>query len=133
MNEPIADAARSILDGHVVLSRALATAGHFPTVDVLDSVSRVAPAITTPDQASLSRELRRIMAAYRDARDLVEIGAYRSGANPLVDRAIELRDPIEAFLCQELNEPSPVGDAWARLAVLLAETPSLAPPDEVLG
>ncbi len=129
MNDPVGDTARSILDGHVTLSRSLATAGHFPTVDVLDSVSRVAPAITTPDQAALSRELRRIMAAYRDARDLVEIGAYRSGANPHVDRAIELRDPIEEFLCQRMDDPSPAGQDWQLLANLLAVTPGLLPPD----
>src|SRR5690242_19864897 len=73
-NEPIADAARSILDGHVVLTRKLATAGHFPSIDVLESVSRVAKAVTTPEQRKAATELRRMLAAFRDVRELVEIG-----------------------------------------------------------
>ena len=80
MNEPIADAARSILDGHIVLSRRLATAGHFPSIDVLDSISRVEPADhRRPSSGRSSRELRRLLAAYRDAKDLIEIGAYVTG------------------------------------------------------
>jgi flagellum-specific ATP synthase len=119
MNEPIADAARSILDGHLVLSRKLATAGHFPSVDVLDSISRVAPAITTPQRRAAATELRRLMAAYQEARDLVEIGAYVRGTNPDVDRALELKDFIDAFLRQDLSEVADVEDSWARLGALV--------------
>jgi flagellum-specific ATP synthase len=119
MNEPIADAARSILDGHIVLSRKLATAGHFPSIEVLDSVSRVAPAITTPEQRAAATELRRLLAAYRDAKDLVEIGAYLPGTNPLVDRAIELRGATDVFLRQDLHELSPASMSWAALDALL--------------
>ena len=103
MNEPIADAARSILDGHIVLSRRLATAGHFPSIEVLESVSRVEPAITTPERRGQARELRKLLAADRDAKDLIEIGAYVPGTNPLVDRAVALSDFIEAFLCQDVQ------------------------------
>ncbi|HVC24639.1 MAG TPA: FliI/YscN family ATPase [Acidimicrobiales bacterium] len=128
MNEPIADAARSILDGHLVLSRRLATSGHFPSIEVLDSISRVESVITTRAQRDLVRELRRLLAAYRDTRDLIEIGAYSAGANPLVDRAIALREDIDAFLCQEIAEPSLLGESWERLAALLggAEAPAAA-------
>ncbi len=84
---PIADAARSILDGHIVLSRKLASAGHFPCVDVLESVSRVARASPTPPSARPAA-LRKLLAACRDAKDLIEIGAYVAGTNPLVDRAV---------------------------------------------
>jgi flagellum-specific ATP synthase len=115
MNEPIADTARSILDGHVVLSRRLATSGHFPSIEVLDSISRVAPAITTPEQRALAAEVRRLLAAYRDTRDLIEIGAYVPGANPLVDRAVELKERIDAFLVQEKSITCSASDSWRAL------------------
>ena len=115
-DEPIADAARSILDGHVVLSRALATAGHFPTVDVLESISRVAGRVTTPDQRQLAAEVRRLLAAHRDARDLIDIGAYVPGSNPLVDRAIAVAEPIRAVLTQDLAEVVDPDAAWSALA-----------------
>ncbi|HEY1738484.1 MAG TPA: FliI/YscN family ATPase [Acidimicrobiia bacterium] len=119
MMDPIADAARSILDGHVVLSRALATAGHFPSIDVLESISRLAPAVTDTAQRAGATELRRLLAAYRDARDLVEIGAYVPGTNPTVDRAIALHDRIDDFLRQDLHQLVPATTAWQELAVLL--------------
>ena len=120
MNEPIADAARSILDGHVVLSRRLATAGHFPAIEVLESISRVEPAVTTPAQRALVRELRQLMAAYREAKDLVEVGAYVRGSSPLVDHALELKDLIDGFLRQDVAERCSAEEAWACLAALLA-------------
>lgn len=120
MNDPVGDTARSILDGHVTLSRALASAGHFPTVEVLDSVSRVAGAVTTAEQRALAVELRRLLAAYAECRDLIEIGAYRAGSNPVVDRAIALKPAIDAFLCQPMDDLSPASASWAALATLLA-------------
>ncbi len=121
MNEPIADAARSILDGHVVLSRKLATAGQFPTIDTLESISRVAPAITTDAQRASANRLRQLMAAHRDAKDLIEIGAYSPGTNALVDRAIVLDDAIKAFLAQDLHETIPASLSWQHLAGLVGE------------
>lgn len=118
MNEPIADAARSILDGHVVLSRKLATAGQFPTVDALESISRVAPSITTREQRRAATELRRLMAAHKDAKDLIEIGAYVPGSNELVDRAVALEPRITAFLSQDLHESVPCAQSWSQLAHL---------------
>jgi flagellum-specific ATP synthase len=119
MNEPIADAARSILDGHIVLSRRLATAGHFPSIEVLESISRVEPAITSAERRAMARELRKLLAAVRDAKDLIEIGAYLAGTNPLVDRALALSDFIEAFLCQDVHTVEDAERSWALLAALL--------------
>jgi flagellum-specific ATP synthase len=119
MNEPIGDAARSILDGHVVLTRKLATAGHFPSIDVLESVSRVATAVTTPEQRAAGTSLRRLMAAHREAKDLLEIGAYVSGSNPLVDRAVQLESGISSFLRQDMHDPAPAQDSWDRLQSLV--------------
>jgi flagellum-specific ATP synthase len=123
-NEPIADSARSILDGHVVLDRRLATAGHFPTIDVLESVSRVAGAVTSREQRAMSTTLRRMMAAHRDIRELIEIGAYVPGTNPDADLARTLWPRIEAFLRQDMDERCPSEDAWRMLTDLLPEAPA---------
>lgn len=120
-NEPIADAARSILDGHIVLTRQLAHAGHYPAIDVLQSVSRVASAVTTKEQQQLARDLRQLLAAFAEARDLIEIGAYVTGSNPVVDRAVRLRPQIDALLRQHVEDPTPSADAFARLAQVLAQ------------
>jgi len=118
MNDPIADTARSILDGHIVLSRKLATSGHFPSIDVLESISRVAPRIMTGEQIAEATELRRLMAAYRDAKDLIEIGAYVKGSNPLVDRSVQLRAAIDHFLRQDVGTIAPISESLAALAML---------------
>jgi flagellum-specific ATP synthase len=120
-NEPIADTARSILDGHVVLDRKLANAGHFPSIDVLASVSRVAPAITTPEQRLLARRARQLLDARRDVKELVEIGAYVHGTNPAADRALTVWPQLEAFLTQELREASDADAAWTALGAALGE------------
>ncbi|WP_199510383.1 FliI/YscN family ATPase [Nucisporomicrobium flavum] len=119
-NEPIADAARSILDGHIVLDRKLATAGHFPSIQALDSISRVANRITTAEQRSDATELRRLMAAHREVRELVEIGAYVPGTNPEADRAAAIWPQITAFLRQGLDEKVGVDQAWAQLRQVIA-------------
>jgi flagellum-specific ATP synthase len=118
-NEPIADAARSILDGHVVLDRRLATAGHFPSIDVLESVSRVAGAVTTPEQRANAGRLRRLLAAHRDVRELVEIGAYVPGTNRDADTARALWPAIGAFLIQDLDSRCTAAEAWSALADLV--------------
>ncbi|WP_449386611.1 FliI/YscN family ATPase [Cellulomonas soli] len=120
-NEPIADAARSILDGHVVLDRKLAVAGHFPSVDALGSISRVASRVTTAPQRDAARRLRSVMAARRQAQDLLDVGAYVAGSNPLVDAAVTHGRAIDAFLQQGMDERSTAEDAWARLSALVAE------------
>ncbi len=104
MNEPIADAVRGILDGHVVLSRDLAARGHYPAIDVLQSVSRLMDEVADARQRAAALEFRRLLAAYREAEDLINIGAYREGANPAIDRARALIPAMERFLQQEPNE-----------------------------
>ncbi|GAA4659721.1 FliI/YscN family ATPase [Kineococcus glutinatus] len=126
-NEPIADNARSILDGHVTLDRRLATAGHFPTIDVLESVSRVASRVTTREQRALATTLRRVMAAHRDAKELIEVGAYVPGANPDVDAAVAALPAINDFLRQDIEEITPAPEAWARLEHLVAALGGVRP------
>ncbi len=127
MNEPIADASRSILDGHIVLSRRLATANHFPSIEVLESISRVEPAILTSEQRAMTSEIRRMLAAYREAKDLIEIGAYITGSNALVDRAVRQKEEIDRFLCQDLSEITHADEAWEALAEVLAHDDATEP------
>src|SRR4051812_17374172 len=110
-NEPIADAVRSILDGHVVLTRELAHAGHYPAVDVLQSVSRLVGEVQDDVAQSAGQEVRGLLAAYRDKRDLIAIGAYQRGTDPRTDAAIDAQPAIEAFLRQGVTEPSSAEDA----------------------
>ncbi len=106
MNEPIADAVRSILDGHIVLTRSLAHAGHYPAIDLLQSVSRLTGEIVAPEIAAAGQRLRGTLAALREKEDLISIGAYHAGSDPLLDAALEHRPRIDAFLRQAVTEPS---------------------------
>ena len=115
-NEPIADAARSILDGHIALDRKLANAGHFPAIDVLASVSRVAGAVTTAEQKVIMRTARRLLDARRDVKELVEIGAYVAGTNPDADRALQLWPELEDFLQQDMHDLWSAQESWDALA-----------------
>lgn len=126
-NDPVADSARSILDGHVVLTRRLATAGHFPPIDVLESVSRVVNAVTTREQRLDAVTVRRLLAAHRDAKELLDIGAYVTGSDADVDRARILLPAINAFLRQDLAETVPAGQSWAQLHALLEQPIGLLP------
>jgi flagellum-specific ATP synthase len=119
-NEPIADAARSILDGHVVLDRRLAVSGHFPSVDPLASISRVASRVNPAENTRVAARLRTVLAARKSAQDLLDIGAYQPGANPLVDAAVAYEADINAFLQQSMTDQSTSTDAWARLSSLTA-------------
>ncbi len=119
LQDPIGDTVRGILDGHVVLSRDLATAGHFPSIDVLESVSRVERAILSEGERQLALTLRQLMASWRDVRELVEVGAYVSGSDPVADAAIRLRPAIDTFLRQRPDEAIPVEQSWSDLADLL--------------
>jgi flagellum-specific ATP synthase len=104
MNDPIADAVRGILDGHIVLSRKIAAKNHFPAIDIQHSVSRVMPAIVDRDHLKLAGELKENMAVYDESEDLINIGAYNKGTNPRIDRSIDLIGPINSFLRQDTEE-----------------------------
>jgi flagellum-specific ATP synthase len=127
MNEPIADAVRSILDGHAVLSRDLAHAGHYPAIDVLRSVSRLATEIAPPESLAAASEVRRLLAAHHDKEDLIAIGAYQPGSDPAVDAALAMRGEIDAFLRQGVEERSDLEQADRRLAELAAAAASATP------
>ena len=106
MNEPIADAVRGILDGHIVLSRELAAQSHYPAIDIPQSVSRLFNDLQEKNQVRQISSLRRLMGAYQESEDLIQIGAYKAGSSPLVDRAIALKPSLDAFLRQEIDEIS---------------------------
>jgi flagellum-specific ATP synthase len=115
-NEPISDAVRGILDGHVVLDRRIAEAGRFPAMDVLRSISRSAPGCYAPEERTLVAEARRLMQRYAEMAELIELGAYRPGSNPEVDTAIARRPGLEAVLAQDLDADIVGEDPFARLA-----------------
>ena len=115
MNEPIADAVRSILDGHIVLSRAIAAQNHFPAIDVLASVSRVMSAVVPKEHMDANRKLRALMAVYKDAEDLIHIGAYVKGSSQKIDEAVQKIDAINDFLCQGVFEVQTFEETIARL------------------
>ena len=103
-NEPVSDAVRGILDGHIMLSRKLAQQGHFPAIDILSSISRLMPEITSDEHRQSATSLRQILSAYQQSEDLISIGAYQSGSNAAVDAAIRLQEPIRSFLRQSPTE-----------------------------
>lgn len=104
MNDPIGDAARGILDGHIVLSRDLAHQGHYPAVDVLQSISRVMSSVSKPDHIKMAQQMRQTLAVYKKAEDMINIGAYKPGSNADIDYSIKKKKPIDAFLCQAVSE-----------------------------
>ena len=120
MNDPIADAVRSILDGHIVLTRELATQNHYPAIDVLQSVSRLNRDLLTPAQLGQTGRGREQMALYRKNQDLINIGAYPAGSNAVIDEAIRLHDPLNRFLRQSVGEGFTTAQSWQLLAQTLA-------------
>lgn len=120
MNEPIADATRGILDGHIVLSRRLAGKGHFPAIEILGSVSRVMPDIVPREVMSLAAEARDVIATYQEAEDLITIGAYKPNQNPKVDRAVQCIDALNAFLKQPADEKCSIQESWKKLHQILS-------------
>jgi flagellum-specific ATP synthase len=119
-NDPISDSTRSILDGHIVLSRAVAQRGRYPAVDITQSVSRLASSIVSDGEGRAMADVVKMLATYETSRDLIEVGAYRAGTNPAVDRAIQLLPSIELFLAQRPDEVEPRGESMRRLTALLA-------------
>jgi flagellum-specific ATP synthase len=126
LQDPIADSARAILDGHIVLSRALADSGHYPAIDIEASVSRVAHALLTPREHAAVREFKTLVARYQRNRDLVNVGAYVPGSDPTLDRALALFPRMEAFLQQDMRERATLADSRAALAALF---PDLEPKE----
>jgi flagellum-specific ATP synthase len=119
--DPIADSARAILDGHFVLTRALAEQGHFPAIDIEQSISRVMHSIVDPQHEENARKLRMLVSSYQKNRDLINLGAYVSGSDPLVDTAVALHPRIEAFLQQGMRESAGFADSQLALNQLLAD------------
>ena len=119
MNDPIADAVRSILDGHIVLSRQLATENHYPAVDVLESLSRLSRDLTTTTQQALAGQARNLLALLRKNQDLINIGAYVPGSNEEIDRALTLQKPLREFLQQGIGEGVPATKSWEMLATAI--------------
>jgi flagellum-specific ATP synthase len=117
-NEPIADTARSILDGHISLSRQLAHQNHYPAIDILGSLSRLMNSIAKPEHIRAANRLRDALAVYRASEDLISIGAYAAGTNPALDDALAMMPHIKAFLCQGVDEPSSYEEALAALLAL---------------
>jgi flagellar biosynthesis/type III secretory pathway ATPase len=117
-NEPICDAVRAILDGHIQLSRALGARGHYPAIDVLHSVSRLASRIASNDQRAAAQRIREALAVLDRSEDLINLGAYASGANPKLDAAIRLRSGIEMFLKQEAGSNAALEETLDRMAQL---------------
>jgi FliI/YscN family ATPase len=119
MNDPVADHVRAILDGHIVLSRKLAQLGQYPAIDVLQSVSRVMPNVVEAEHRAMAEDCVGVLAQYEEARDMIEFGAYREGANPRVDRAVKLAPRIREFFKQDSQAAVRLADGKARLMDLL--------------
>jgi flagellum-specific ATP synthase len=118
-NEPIADAVRGILDGHIVMERAIAERGRYPAINILKSISRTMPRAADPAYLGVISRARQVMATYSDMEELIRLGAYRAGSSPEVDEAIRLHEPLEAFLAQPKEEASTLVEGYQRLEQIL--------------
>jgi flagellum-specific ATP synthase len=121
-NEPICDAVRAILDGHIILSRELGAMGHYPAIDVLNSVSRLANRIATPQHRESARRIREALAEFHRSEDLINLGAYAAGSNPKLDSAIKLRPRLMDFLRQEPDFAEPIDQTMSKLDLLAKQT-----------
>jgi flagellum-specific ATP synthase len=119
--DPIADAARAILDGHIVLSRALAETGHFPAIDIEQSASRVMHNVVNSEHFDLARRFRATYSRYQKSRDLIQVGAYMSGSDPALDEAIRLQTQMADFLQQDMFEASSLGQSVAAMDAVLGQ------------
>ena len=118
-NEPITDAVRGILDGHIVLERAIAERGRYPAINILRSVSRTMPKCNTPQQNAIINRARQLMATYDDMAELIRLGAYRAGSDPSVDEAIKYHSELEKFLSQEMGEVAALESCYVSLGKIL--------------
>jgi flagellum-specific ATP synthase len=129
MDEPIADTVRGILDGHIVLSRRLAHRNHYPAIDVLSSISRLAPVVSGPVSRKAAGYIRRLMATYAEAEDMIDVGAYRPGTNPGIDESIAKKSQIDSFLIQTVEEKSAIPDTLK----ILGSMAEIEIPTEEMG
>ena len=120
--DPIADAARGILDGHIVLSRELAEGGHYPAIDIERSISRVMTAVTTREHQVSARRLRQLLSRFNKARDLIQIGAYAPGHDAELDLAVQMQPQISALLQQDMHQAASLDASCQQLARLLTQT-----------
>ncbi|MDO9564652.1 MAG: flagellum-specific ATP synthase FliI, partial [Bradyrhizobium sp.] len=120
-NEPIADAVRGILDGHIVMQRAIAERGRFPAINILKSVSRTMPKSADPAFLPVITRARQVMATYADMEELIRLGAYRQGSSPEVDEAIKLHGPLESFLRQAKDEVTSLIEGYGQLGKILED------------
>ncbi|ESR22671.1 flagellar protein export ATPase FliI [Lutibaculum baratangense] len=121
-NEPVADAVRSILDGHIVMERSIAERGRFPAINISKSVSRTMPGAADPEYLPVVKKARHLMATFSDMEELIRLGAYRKGADPLVDEAIALNPALEAFLGQGKDDTTSIGEGYVRLAEIVGRS-----------
>lgn len=128
MNEPIADAVRSIVDGHIVLSRDLASQGHYPSIEVMSSVSRCMTDVVPKDQVRVAHKFLEVMSTYRRAEDLINIGAYAKGSNPKIDTAIAMIDRLNSYLKQQVEEKVSFGESARQLDAIFAEEEAQSVP-----
>ena len=129
-NEPIADAVRGIVDGHIVLDRAIAERGRYPAINVLRSLSRTMPDCNAPSETALIRRARDLLSTYEDMEEMIRLGAYRSGSDVSVDEAIHYQPALQAFLAQDKNEPTDLATGYSRLAEILGMPDPAAPPED---
>ena len=116
--DPLVDAVRALLDGHIVLDRRLGAQGHYPAVNILDSLSRLMPAVCKPEHLEKARRVRKLLAAYTASEDLIRVGAYQKGLDPLLDQAIEVVPAVNKFLQQRGDEKAPLSNTLAALQAL---------------
>ena len=131
-NEPVADAVRGILDGHIVMSRHIAERGRYPAIDALKSLSRLASQVYTPESSDIARRARRMMSLYADMEELVRIGAYARGADAEVDEAVRLAPAIDAFLSQDVNDNTPPELAFQQLEQIIGGDQPVDPAQQAL-
>ena len=123
MSDPVADEVRSLLDGHIVLSRKLAERGHYPAVDVLASLSRILSNVAEPGDIQAGTALRRLLSAYQQIELMLKLGEYQPGSDVLTDLAVDSRSAVDSFLRQDLREPSPMAETLEQLKELTAYVP----------
>jgi flagellum-specific ATP synthase len=119
-NDPIGDAVRGLLDGHIWLSRKLSTRGHYPAIDPIASISRLMPDICDPEHLKAARGMRRLLAVYLDNEDLISIGEYRAGNNPEIDHAIKMKPLVDQFLRQDVADGAVLDDTLRKIKELMS-------------